>query len=429
MRPETTSHIDRVHITGARIATELSTGNTGAAADMTREFVALIDGDDLDHDEWVTASISSGIRAAVWEGQLDLADDLARRVRQHLDPRVAGVDIAGALALLELERGNLPAAIEQSRAAHRTAVDLQIAGSGPDIAGIAVLGTALLEAGRLDEAAPELSLVAQSPRLERVPAYVMGVIGTARLMRSDGNFDSALRLLADARSRVRAAAPGPTLMARVDIADIGVRLALGDLDEAKVLLDGLPAGFRTDLTRSWFEALRRNWSATQDLDAHLAAAASTQREQFDLAVLRLRITLDRATDDTSSAETAGTVLDLAETTGMILPIAEAGTSVLAAVAAAAKRRPRTDAVERLLLTQPLPRPTDQARPQYRVDDLSARELIVLRYMATSMTNQEIAETLYLSVNTVKTHIKHVLRKLGATSRTEATRRARELHYL
>jgi LuxR family maltose regulon positive regulatory protein len=110
-------------------------------------------------------------------------------------------------------------------------------------------------------------------------------------------------------------------------------------------------------------------------------------------------------------------------------MAEAGTSVLRAVSDVARRRPRTAFVERLLLTRPLPRPADQARATHRVDELSSRELIVLRYMATSMSNQEIAEALYLSVNTVKTHIKHVLRKLQAGSRAEATRRAQELHYL
>jgi LuxR family maltose regulon positive regulatory protein len=77
----------------------------------------------------------------------------------------------------------------------------------------------------------------------------------------------------------------------------------------------------------------------------------------------------------------------------------------------------------------LPRPADQAQPRHELDELSNRELIVLRYMVTSMTNQEIADALYLSVNTVKTHIKHVLRKLGASSRTEAATRAHELHYL
>ena len=112
-----------------------------------------------------------------------------------------------------------------------------------------------------------------------------------------------------------------------------------------------------------------------------------------------------------------------------MPIVEAGANVLTAVTRVARRRRLTPFIERLLIMRPLPRPANQARPEYAVDELSARELIVLQYMATSMNNHEIAEALYLSVNTVKTHVKHVLRKLAAASRAEAVKRAQELHYL
>ena len=122
------------------------------------------------------------------------------------------------------------------------------------------------------------------------------------------------------------------------------------------------------------------------------------------------------------------MLQLAETTGSVLRIAEAGTEVLREVCRAARRRPRTDFVERLLGVRPLLRPTSQVTPAYKVDELSAREVIVLQYLATSMSYQEIAAALYLSINTVKTHVKHVLRKLSASSRAEAVRRATELHY-
>ena len=61
--------------------------------------------------------------------------------------------------------------------------------------------------------------------------------------------------------------------------------------------------------------------------------------------------------------------------------------------------------------------------------LSARELDVLVHLAQMMTTEEIAAELYLSVNTVKTHLKSVYRKLAVTRRTAAVRRARELHLL
>ena len=64
-----------------------------------------------------------------------------------------------------------------------------------------------------------------------------------------------------------------------------------------------------------------------------------------------------------------------------------------------------------------------------VEALSARERDVLRRLAQMMTTEEIAADLYLSVNTVKTHLKGVYRKLAVTRRSAAVRRARELELL
>ena len=55
--------------------------------------------------------------------------------------------------------------------------------------------------------------------------------------------------------------------------------------------------------------------------------------------------------------------------------------------------------------------------------ISQRELEVLTCMAREMTNREIASHLYLSENTVKTHVSHLLAKLGAQDRSGAVLRA------
>lgn len=55
--------------------------------------------------------------------------------------------------------------------------------------------------------------------------------------------------------------------------------------------------------------------------------------------------------------------------------------------------------------------------------LSARESETLALLATGMGNRAIAEALYVSENTVRTHLKSVFRKLGATSRSQAVARA------
>jgi LuxR family maltose regulon positive regulatory protein len=61
-----------------------------------------------------------------------------------------------------------------------------------------------------------------------------------------------------------------------------------------------------------------------------------------------------------------------------------------------------------------------------VEKLSEREMDVLRYVEAMLPTEEIAGAMYLSVNTVKTHVRSILRKLAASRRNEAVRRAREL---
>jgi LuxR family maltose regulon positive regulatory protein len=58
------------------------------------------------------------------------------------------------------------------------------------------------------------------------------------------------------------------------------------------------------------------------------------------------------------------------------------------------------------------------------EPLSGSETRILRYLPTNLAAPEIAGELSLSVNTVRTHMRHIYEKLGAHSRTEAVERAR-----
>ncbi|HPU04615.1 MAG TPA: LuxR C-terminal-related transcriptional regulator, partial [Rhodoglobus sp.] len=61
--------------------------------------------------------------------------------------------------------------------------------------------------------------------------------------------------------------------------------------------------------------------------------------------------------------------------------------------------------------------------------LSERELDVLRLLATELSGPEIARQLYVSLNTMRTHTKHIFDKLEVNSRPAAVRRGRELNLL
>jgi LuxR family transcriptional regulator, maltose regulon positive regulatory protein len=68
-------------------------------------------------------------------------------------------------------------------------------------------------------------------------------------------------------------------------------------------------------------------------------------------------------------------------------------------------------------------------PQHLREPLSQAEVRVLRYLPTKLSAPEIADELYLSVNTVKTHMRHLYDKLGAHRRHEAVEQARALGLL
>ena len=63
------------------------------------------------------------------------------------------------------------------------------------------------------------------------------------------------------------------------------------------------------------------------------------------------------------------------------------------------------------------------------EGLSDRELEVLRLLATDLTGPEIARHLFVSVNTLRTHTKHIFTKLDVNTRRAAVRRAAELGLL
>lgn len=64
-----------------------------------------------------------------------------------------------------------------------------------------------------------------------------------------------------------------------------------------------------------------------------------------------------------------------------------------------------------------------------MDDLTERELEVLRQLPAPLSQRELAASLYVSSNTLKVHLRRIYRKLGVTSREDAVRRARMLGLL
>ena len=94
-----------------------------------------------------------------------------------------------------------------------------------------------------------------------------------------------------------------------------------------------------------------------------------------------------------------------------------------------------DYVRQLLAAFPLVEPEQtgvsksQAAQSELVEALSERELEVLQLIAEGLTNPEIADRLFLTLNTVKVHTRNIYGKLDAHNRTQAVARARALGIL
>lgn len=188
------------------------------------------------------------------------------------------------------------------------------------------------------------------------------------------------------------------------LAHARVLLAGGDpagaLDEAKVCLDGSDAAAPT---------LR------EQITALLTAAAASRRIGAADATAEL---LERA-------------LLIAEPHDAYRPFLDAGAGIHSAIAVLV---PPTSPVasfaarviERFVCQLPVTS-RDPGVPENA--PLTPSEVAVLRLLPSYLTNQEIAEQLFLSVNTVKTHLRSAYHKLGVTSRREAIARGRRLRLL
>jgi len=85
---------------------------------------------------------------------------------------------------------------------------------------------------------------------------------------------------------------------------------------------------------------------------------------------------------------------------------------LEAVAKAARFKPNVILMD---IRMPVPRPA----PPKELDELTAREHDILLLIARGLSNSEIGRQLYISETTVKTHVTHILQKLGLRDRVQA----------
>ena len=347
---------------------------------------------------------------------------------------VALTEIAslGGLALIELGQGRLRRASELARSAVDSAESGGLDRSAQAVHGYTVLALADYEWNDLDaaeEKARALGEVAltSGDRIARVLSAL--VDASISLARGGGEIEAGIQRLKGIESDWKTV-DAPALRAACATQYSRLAAAAGDLDSAHEMLERASAD--SPESRVPIALARLRLSAGEPDEALTLLAADGDG---DTAVG----TIERAVLTAVAHRTLGHVEESREATGRALALGEAESI----------RRPLLDAGPSLreLLSDHLRHSTSHrwfasdllsslngngdgaAGPAELLEPLTAREADVLHYLPTNMSNADIAGELFVSVNTIKSHVKSIYRKLDATQRRDAVRRARQLHLL
>jgi LuxR family maltose regulon positive regulatory protein len=306
------------------------------------------------------------------------------------------------------------------------------------ITGVAyvVLGGALVAQGRLAEAEPWLARASRTLQAELEP--VAGLVlhhawGMLELARGrDADAMAAFRAGEKLSGLLVTAHPRTTPM-RAHLLHTQIRL--GETRRAEQALSRLDEHTDHGEMRNALAALRLAQDRPQ-----AAAAALTPVTDGSIpavhpiwlvpALLQEAIARDALGDHDAAGRVLERALDTAEADRVLFPFLLYPAPEL--LEGHVRQRTKHTALIWQILDQleGASTPASPAAEPVRLrEPISVGETRVLRYLPTSLPVPEIADQLSLSVNTVRTHIRHLYEKLGAHSRTEAVERARALGLL
>jgi LuxR family maltose regulon positive regulatory protein len=288
--------------------------------------------------------------------------------------------------------------------------------------------TALLALERHD-------LAAAAEPVERVLEIVSGArpafnylaqLDRARIWAAGGNYDEALASLPAARSALKS--DHSVLLAEVDELEARLRLALGDQSGAASIIERLPQDRRLVMSAIIALAAGDPGQAAQALSSAPAEGA-TIRSDLELRLLRASVAISQSSPRAPAL--ARQALAVAERHGFSQTVVDTAPALIEHVISEPHLYPLTRQLTALINAglKARKRAAPAPRQGKLLEPLTAAEVRVLEKLSGRLTYTEIANDLYLSLNTVKTHLRHAYMKLGVTSRSAAVKRATSLGIL
>ena len=400
----------------------------------------------LADDDGVRAGASGFLGLAFWtSGDLEAAHSAWAECAAGLRRSGQIADIFGCaigMADIRLAQGRLGEAMRTYEQALRRASEQD----GPVLRGTADMYVGMSEVHREYD---DLQAATQQLLRSQELGEALGLpqnryrwrVAMARVRQAEGDLGGALDLLNEAE-RVYVAdffpnvRPVPALRARAWIAQGRLGEALGWAREQGLSADDDLSYLREFEHITLARVLLARYSdepaehsfheATRLLERLLRAAEAGGRTGRVIEILVLQALAHQVRRDIPAALAClERALTLAEPEAYVRVFIDEGPPMASLLGAAAKQGTTRNYVRRLLAAVS---ETGQDSPvtQALIDPLSERELDVLRLLGTELDGPAIARELMVSLNTVRTHTKHIYAKLAVTNRRAAVRRAAEL---
>ncbi|MGE5292643.1 MAG: helix-turn-helix transcriptional regulator, partial [Micromonosporaceae bacterium] len=426
---------EMIHLAMARRSGDLRAA-AAAAARAENLLDKIPDGLHLEHPGAYARVLAGRGAVEFWSGNLDSAAPLLEKAASLLEAEEACApqrshelaNCRGHLALLEALRERLSQAAEI--AAGATIVPRDGRAGHPCPPAAVALALVHLERNELNRVHSQLKLADTSLRDQ--PDKLVSAIGclvAARARLAEGHPSAAADMLSRARSGW---SPPPWLERILTVTESQVCASAGDIQAAmdaarraapERALDATVALARACLAAGDLSAARR---ALGVAGMRRSDASDRVRVEAWLADARLGF---RSGDPARGRRSLERALRLGEPQRLRLPFAMERSWLKPAL----ERHADLAYAHRNVLEPGLviagrasaPRPADGQTDPVVVERLSERECEVLRLVGELLSTAEIANEMYISVNTVKTHLKSIFRKLGAVDRRDAVRRARK----
>jgi LuxR family maltose regulon positive regulatory protein len=366
--------------------------------------------------------------AQLWAGNHAAARSVLSRAAAATEPMTeyGAHDALGHLAMLELAEGRLHRADKYARAAIDVAERAGLRPAGRVGAANVALAAVALQWNDLPAAREHISRALAASDSHHDPATATA-IALLRSSVASGRGDGRRALAAVQSARANPAGwriPTP-VKEQLDLAAAGAHLASGDPASARSCIDHLPHSPERLVILARTHLMAGETAQATRLLTSAPANSTPPATLQTIALLRAQIAVDSG--DMEAAEQAlREALDLARPEHRRRPFAQAGTWLRHLL----RQLPDLAAEHTWLSPQLGPRePAPFTASNVVVEPLTAREVDVLRRLAQALSTDDIASELYLSVNTVKTHLKSIYRKLGTSGRSATARRARELNLI